>query len=165
MTEDFIKIKPCKKVPTLTIDKKDTNGWLLEIMGEGDGFTKNLNGQVYLTTIDPGVEKGYHIHAGAQYYITCIKGRIRSIVYQDQHTKQEFESGEGDFKTYEIPLGSAHYMANIGSEQAYILCYRFPPWSPEFKEQLDIPVKEIETEESWNKIKEFVEVFKNGGTS
>ncbi len=165
MSKDFIKIKPCKKVDTRSLDQKSVNGWLLEIMSDKDGFTKNINGQVYMTTIDPGVEKGYHIHAGAQYFITCISGKIKTIVYLDQNTKQEFESGDGDFKTYEIPLGSAHYMANVGTEQACILCYRFPSWDPEFKEQLDIPVEEIETKESWKKIEEFVESFKNGRDS
>jgi len=160
MEEDFVKIKPCKKVDTLSTEKKP-NGWLIEIVSDKDGFTKNLKGQLYMTTINPGVEKGYHIHAVARYYITCIKGRIKSIIYKDRFMKQIIELGDGDFKTYELIPGTAHLMANIGNEQAYILCYRFPSWSADLKEQLDIEPREIETEETWKKINEFVKSFKN----
>ncbi len=159
MEKDFVKIKPCKKIDTVDA-YKNPNGWVLEIVNDRDGFTKHLAGQVYLSTIDPGVEKGYHIHATARYFVTCIKGRIRSTVYKDRFNKQEFESGDDNFLTYELPLGSAHHMKNIGDEQACIIVYRFPGWGPEFKEQLDISPVEIETEEAWNKINAFVLNFK-----
>src|SRR3989344_5978442 len=159
--ENFVKIKPCKKVPTLTVDKKKTNGWLLELISDRDGFTKNMRGQVYMTVLAPGIEKGYHIHAGAQYFITCIRGNITSTIYKNRFTKQTIKSGEGDFKTYELPLGSAHFMSNKkGKKDAWVLCYRYPAWSPDFEEQLDILPKEIETEKAWREITSFVESFK-----
>lgn len=160
MEKDFVKIKPCKKVDTLSAEKKPS-GWLVEIISDKDGFAKNLNGQVYMTTINPGVEKGYHIHAVARYYITCIRGRIKSIIYRDQFMKQTIELGDDDFKTYELIPGTAHCMVNIGDEEAYILCYRFPSWSVDLKEQLDIKPREIETKEAWKKINKFVKSFKN----
>lgn len=166
MEKDFIKIKPCKKVPTLTIDKKKENGWLLEIVSDRDGFTKNLKGQLYMTVLNPGVEKGYHIHAGAQYFVTCIKGNITSTVYINKSKKQIIKSGESDFKTYALPLGSAHLLSNkFGKKDAWVLCYRFPAWSLDFPEQLDINPKDIETGKAWKEINYFVKKFKNKKTS
>ncbi|MEK7659268.1 MAG: hypothetical protein AAB338_01270 [Patescibacteria group bacterium] len=154
--ETDIKIKPCKKVETFDSNKKP-NGWLLEIISDRDAFTENLTGQVYLTTIKPGEEKGFHVHAGAKYFVTCLKGRIKSVIYTDRFNKQEIQSGDGNFKTYELPLGSAHLLSNKGDkEEAYVLIYRFPSWSPDFKEQLDISPEEIDTEETWRKINSFV---------
>lgn len=158
---DFVKIKPCKRLDTLTMDKSTPNGWLLEIISDLDGFTKNLKGQVYMTVLAPGIEKGYHIHAGAQYYITCIKGNLTSVIYKDRFNKQTIKSSEGDRKTYELPVGSAHLMSNKdGKEEAWVLCYRYPAWSLDFKEQLDILPEEIETEKAWEEINSFVEDFK-----
>src|SRR3989344_5034170 len=97
-TEKIISIKPCKKVDTKHTDGKP-NGWLLELQSDRDGFTKNLKGSFYLTVLAPGVVKGYHIHAVANYHVTCLKGKVRSTVYRNISEKQEIEYGDGDFKT------------------------------------------------------------------
>ncbi len=158
-TEEIISIKPCKKVATKHTDGTP-NGWLLEVQSDRDGFTEKLHGQVYLSVVSPGVVKGYHIHAVATYHVTCIKGRIRSTVYKDRTHKQEIELGDGDFKTIKYPPGCAHLIENIGEGQAYVLIYRYPSWSPELKEQLDIPPEEIDSKESWEKIQKFVSQFR-----
>src|SRR3989344_7249249 len=113
MAEDIISIKPCKKVETFHTDGTP-NGWLLEIQSDRDGFTEKLHGQFYLTVVDPGVVKGYHIHAVATYHVTCLKGKIRSTVYKDRTHMEVVEFGDGDFKTIKYPPGCAHLIENIG---------------------------------------------------
>ena len=159
MAEDIIKIKPCKKVVTKHLDGIP-NGWLLEVQSERDGFAKDIRGQVYLTVVDPGVVKGYHIHAVAHYHVTCLKGRIRSTVYRSRTEKEMVEYGEGDFKTIKYPPGCAHLIENIGAEPAYVLIYRYPAWSPDLSEQLDVAPEEIEQEITWEKIQKFVSRFR-----
>ncbi|OGN30027.1 MAG: hypothetical protein A3A33_01740 [Candidatus Yanofskybacteria bacterium RIFCSPLOWO2_01_FULL_49_25] len=165
MDEKIIKIKPCKKVDTFHTDKT-SNGWLLEIQSENDGFADALKGQFYLSVLAPGVVKGYHIHAVAHYHVTCIRGRIRSTVYRDRTHKETIEMGDlprgetdGDFKTIKYDPGYAHLLTNIGEGEAYVIIYRYPAWSLELKEQLDISPEEIETEEAWKKIDAFVRSF------
>lgn len=159
MENDIIQIKPCKKVATKHTDGT-SNGWLLELQGDQDGFTEKLVGQFYITVADPGAVKGYHIHALATYHVTCLKGRVRSTVYRDRHSKQSVEMGDGDFKTIKYPPGGAHLIENIGDEPAYVLIYRYPSWSPDVAEQLDIAPEEIETEAAWNRIDAFVQQWK-----
>lgn len=158
-----IKKKSCKKVETKDPIDQSINGWLLEIASDKDGFNEYLNGQVYMTTINSGVKKGYHIHIGADYFVTCIRGRIKSTIYLNKDQKKEFYSGDDDFKTYRLPLGSAHLMENVGDNQAYVIIYRYPSWSPDFKEQLDIEPDDIETDKAWKKIKKFVKAFQKNG--
>ncbi len=98
MEKDFVQIKNCKKVDTFDVTKTKVNGWLLEIASDKDGFTENLNGQMYITTINPGTKKGFHIHALATYHIICIKGNIKSVFYKDRFTKKIVQYGEKDFK-------------------------------------------------------------------
>lgn len=160
MEKDFVKTKPCKKVDTFD-DLKKKNGWLLEIVSDRDGFTKHLKGQVYLTTIKPGAFKGFHLHALADYFITCVKGKIKDVVYLSRTDKKETDLGESDFKTIYVPKGYPHGMENVGEGEAYALIYRYPSWSSEIREQLDIGLKEIRTKETWKKINEFVKSFRN----
>ena len=159
MAEDIIKIKPCKKVATTHLDGTD-NGWLLEVLSERDGFAGNFKGQVYLTVINPGVVKGYHIHAVAHYHVTCLKGRIRSTVYRNRTEKESVEYGEENYKTIKYEPGCAHLIENIGTEPAYVLIYRYPAWSPDLPEQLDIAPEEIELKATWEKIQQFVSQFR-----
>ena len=158
MAEDIISIKPCKKVDTKHTDGVP-NGWLLELQSDRDGFTKNLKGSFYLTVLAPGVVKGYHIHAVAEYHVTCLKGRVRSTVYRSIDEKQEIEMGEGDFKTIKYPPGCAHLISNIGEGEAYVIIYRYPAWSPDLPEQLDVAPEDIEKPETWEKIQNFVSQF------
>ncbi|MDA2922370.1 WxcM-like domain-containing protein [Patescibacteria group bacterium AH-259-L07] len=155
-----IRVKLCKYVNTF--DSNGTpNGWLLELVSGKDGFTKHLKGQMYLTVAEPGKLKGYHLHALADYYVTCIKGRVQEIIYKDKSTKEVIEMGDNDFKTVELPHGYPHAIKNIGTKPAYVLIYRHPAWDPNVHEQFDIDPDEIETDEAWENIKKFMEQFQN----
>ena len=159
MAEDIIKIKPCKKVATTHLDGTD-NGWLLEVLSDRDGFADSLKGQIYLTVVNPDVVKGYHIHAVAHYHVMCLSGRIRSTVYRSRTEKQSVEYGDGDFKTIKYHPGCAHLIENIGTKPAYVLIYRYPAWSPDLPEQLDIAPEEIEMKATWEKIQQFISQFR-----
>lgn len=154
-----VKIKPCKKVETVGINNKP-NGWLLEIVSDRDGFTKRLNGQVYLSVAAPGQFKGYHLHAVADYFITCLRGKVKHIIYTGPKKRREIKMGEGDFKTVFLPAGLVQGFKNVGKDDAYVLVYRYPSWSPDLREQLDIAPADITKKETWMRIKEFIKNFK-----
>ena len=158
-TEKIITVKPCKKVDTFHTDGTP-NGWLLEVQSDRDGFTDKLVGSFYLTVCDPGVVKGYHIHAVATYHVTCLKGRVRSTVYKSRTEKESIEMGNDDFKTIKYAPGCAHLIENISNEPAYVLIYRYPGWSLDLPEQLDVAPEDIDREETWEKIQAFVSQFR-----
>ncbi len=159
--KNIVKIKPCKKIITVDLKTKKPNGWVLEVVSDTDGFTKHLRGQVYLSVSNSGEFKGYHLHAGSDYFVTCLKGKIKEIVYKNIKDKQEIIMGDGDFKTVFLPKGYPHAFENIGNEPAYILVYRYPAWSPNIKEQFDIPKNQIKNPEAWKKIRAFIKNFNN----
>ena len=159
INKDIVKVKPCKKIVTLNPKTKKSNGWLLEVVSDMDRFTKHLRGQIYLTVVNPGEFKGYHLHAGADYFVTCLKGKIKEIIYKSINEKQEVKMGDDDFKTVFLPKGYPHAIENLGKEPAYVLVYRYPAWSPDIYEQYDIPQDQIRSPEAWGKIHSFIKNF------
>lgn len=152
-------VKLCKLVKTYN-SYKESNGWLLEILSDKDQWTENLRGQVYLTVVASHNHKGFHVHAKAMYHFTCLRGKIKSIIYSTREQKREIEMGEGDFKSIKVYPGEAHCMVNSSDEEAYLLTYRYPAWVPEDPDILTISPAEINTEEAWDKIEHFKRVVK-----
>lgn len=124
------------------------------MVSEHDKFTKHLKGQVYLTVIKPGVFTDYHLHSQADYFVTCLKGKVKEVIYKSKKEKQEVNMGDDDFKTVFLPKGYPHALKNTGRGSAYVLIYRYPAWSPDLNEQVDIRKEEIETEKVWKNIRD-----------
>ncbi|MEK7600436.1 MAG: cupin domain-containing protein [Patescibacteria group bacterium] len=155
----IVTTHPCKRVETKSHLGK-VNGWLLELFSDKDGFTKHIKGQVYLTVAKPGVLKVYHLHAQSDYFVTCIKGTVKEIIYKSKTEKEEVHMGDGDFKTVFLPKGHPHAIQNVGKTPAYVLVYRYPAWDPKKPEQLDIAPEAIETDAAWKRIRAFIKIFK-----
>ena len=147
-------VKFCKLLKTYNSDGKQ-NGWLLEMMSEGDGWTENLRGQIYLTLAAPKNYKGYHTHAEAMNHFACLKGKIKLVIYTNRKKKREVEMGDREFKIMKVFPGEAHCMINDGTEEARVLTYRYPQWSEENQDILTISPSEILTSEAWKKIESF----------
>lgn len=152
MEKNKISTRSCKRINTKD-SHGNRNGWLLEVLSERDNFVDNLKGQVYLTIVNAGQEKGFHVHTKATYHVCCILGNIKSILYLDQSRKREISMGGDNLVVIKMEPGVAHLMKNIGNEPAYVLVYRYPAWSPAEKEQIDIAPEDIEKPETWKKIK------------
>ena len=86
MKKSIVTIKPCKKVITFDTYKKP-KGWLLEVVSGSDKFTKHLRGQVYLSVLNPKILMDYHLHAQADYFVTCLKGKVVEVIYKNRKEK------------------------------------------------------------------------------
>ena len=83
MIEDVI-LRELKPIP-------DERGWLMELMrSDWDVFEKF--GQVYLTTVYPGVVKAWHYHKKQTDHMICIKGMLKLVLYDSRksspHTRK-----------------------------------------------------------------------------
>jgi len=137
-----IATNKCEKIETKDEQSKP-NGWVLEIASDRDGFTQNIDGQVYLTVVKPGTQKGFHLHKLKTNHITCIKGFLTVGVY-DGKSVEEFKIGEDNFETVKVEPNTPLALYNRGEEDAYVINYCFPAYDPNVREQ-----EEIEIE--WNK--------------
>jgi len=125
--------KQCKKIKTFDHDQKK-NGWLLELNSVRDGFTEHIEGQVYMTVATPGAVKGFHLHKKKIDHFTCIKGKIRLVIFNGKEY-QEFLMGDDNFITVKVPPTIPHAIHNIGSEDAYVVNYCHPAYDPDNLDQ------------------------------
>jgi dTDP-4-dehydrorhamnose 3,5-epimerase len=111
--------KPLRVIP-------DERGRLMEIMRcDEEHFSKF--GQVYMTTIYPGVVKGWHYHNDQDDNIAVVKGMIKLVLYDQRESSstngniQEFFLGEHKPLLVHIPRGVVHGFKGIGTEEAIII--------------------------------------------
>lgn len=108
------------------------NGYVVPIYHKNDNYfykDEELK-QVNLTVLSPGSKKGPHIHDIRTSILTCIKGNI-CVVAKIQNEYYEYFSGEdNEFRSIEIPAGTAAMILNVGDVDAFILNMPNPEWVP-----------------------------------
>ncbi|MGD9817888.1 MAG: dTDP-4-dehydrorhamnose 3,5-epimerase family protein, partial [Desulfomonilaceae bacterium] len=73
---DGVILQSLKVVP-------DERGRLMEIMRRDDAFFTGF-GQVYVSTIYPGVVKAWHYHNRQDDRFTCVRGMVKAVMYDDR---------------------------------------------------------------------------------
>lgn len=114
-----VKVKKLKVIP-------DDRGRLMEILRSDDEIFEKF-GQVYMTTAFPGIVKAWHYHKKQTDNFTCVKGRIRLVLYdarQDSSTHGEvakFDLGLDDPILVRIPKMVYHGFKCISDEEAIVV--------------------------------------------
>lgn len=137
----MLDIKICKMVTTRDLAGQE-NGWLMEIASSSDGWSRFLdNAQVYLTVLEPGKKKGFHLHRKKENQFTCITGKVIMAVWGGNKISEEIILDSQNSVTVRVPKKQAICFYNPGTEDAYILNLCSPPYDPEDPEQedLDLP--------------------------
>jgi len=112
----------------------DERGWLMEILRCDEEIFKGF-GQVYLTTVYPGVVKAWHYHKKQVDNFTCVKGMIKVVLYdarEDSPTYKEineFFIGEKNPLLISVPPLVYHGFKGIGEETAYIINIPTQPYN------------------------------------
>ena len=104
----------------------DERGVLTEILRSDDpeflGF-----GQVYLTTIYPGVVKAWHFHRHQTDMICCAAGELKLAIYDDRQGSptrgivNEIFMGDSNRLLVKVPSGLFHGWKCIGESPALVL--------------------------------------------
>lgn len=116
---DGVVLRELKPIP-------DERGWLMELM-RSDWETFEKFGQVYLTTVYPGVVKAWHYHKKQTDNMICVKGMLKLALYDSRKLsstyKQVQEVFSGDRKPLlaKIPPLVYHGFKGIGEETAYVI--------------------------------------------
>ena len=115
---DGVLIVPRARIP-------DERGTVLQMLKSTDpeflGF-----GEIYFSTIYPGVVKGWHRHAEMTLNYACIYGRIKLVLYDDRPrspTRGELMErflGPDDYSLVQIPPGVWNGFKGMGSDAAIV---------------------------------------------
>ena len=112
----------------------DERGRLMEMVRRDDPFFSGF-GQVYLTTVYPGVVKAWHYHKIQTDVFTCIQGMVKVALYDDRDGSRtrglinELYIGEHNPCLIVIPPGVYHGWKCISECEAYIVNMPSEPYN------------------------------------
>ncbi len=106
----------------------DQRGSLAEIVRADDPELMSVPfGQVYVTTLYPGVVKGWHLHREQWDRMTCLRGRVLLGLVDsrpDSPTcgeQMRIVLGDRNFVLVRVPAGVWHGLKNIAGEEAMVV--------------------------------------------
>lgn len=123
-------ITPLRKIP-------DDRGTIMQMMRcDQAPFLKF--GEIYFSTVFPGIVKGWHIHTEMTLNYAVIKGSIKMVLYDDRDDSQtkgminEFVIGRDNYSLVTIPPLVWNGFMGIGIEEAIVAnCSTVPHRSDE----------------------------------
>lgn len=140
-TIDGVIIKPLKKIP-------DERGSIYHMLRCDDDIFERF-GEIYFSTIYPGVIKGWHIHKKMTLNYAVISGMIKLVLYDDRDgspTKgniMETFIGEDNYCLVKIPPAIWNGFKGIGTKPAIVANCSTLPHDPAEIKRKDPFTKEI----------------------
>lgn len=129
-------IEDAKKVETVDPSGQE-NGSLLELFKDQDKTV------LYLSSIKPGMFKGYHLHRVRAARYVCLKGKVTIILYQNGQKEEHVLDSENPQRLF-IPNNVATGLLNTGDEEGWLINYPDPAYDPNFKdEQVEYTEEEL----------------------
>ena len=116
---DGVKTKKLRVIP-------DERGRLMEILRADDEMFRKF-GQVYITTVYPGVTKAWHYHEVQYDNMTCVHGTAKLVLYDARKDSKtfgevnEFFIGEHNPMIVQFPPHVYHGFKGVGRREAIIV--------------------------------------------
>jgi len=114
-----VRVKPLRMIP-------DERGRLMELLRADDEIFIKF-GQVYMTTVYPGVVKAWHYHKKQYDNFVAVRGMIKLVLYdarEDSPTRgeiNEFFIGDWNPQLVQIPPGVYHGFKCISETEAIVI--------------------------------------------
>lgn len=124
----------------------DQRGSLAELVRSDD---PNLMvapiGQVYVTTLYPGVVKGWHLHRQQWDRMVCLQGRVLLGLVDGREGSPTYGAqlrivlGDRNFSVVRIPPGVYHGLKNISTVEAMVVNVVSHPYNREEPDEVRVP--------------------------
>ncbi len=98
---DGVLVQPLKQIP-------DERGRIMHMLRSDDPYFEKF-GEIYFSTVYPGVVKGWHLHKEMTLNYAVVHGTIKLVLYDDrprsgtQGQLMELFMGEGNYVLVKIP--------------------------------------------------------------
>ena len=133
-------IEGVKVVPLTQI--ADERGTVMHMLKRTDEHFVEF-GEIYFTTVHPGVVKGWHKHQRMTLNYACLHGRIKLVLYDDREDSpsrgemMELFLGPSDYKLVQIPTGVWNSFKGLGDVTSIIANCATEPHTKEFSDAID----------------------------
>ena len=130
---DGVAVKRLKVVP-------DERGRLMEILRSDDDVFVNF-GQVYMTTTYPQAVKAWHYHEKQDDFITCVKGMLKLVLFDDRQGSpthgdiNEFFIGDFNPALVKVPRKVYHGWKCISEKEALVINIPTEPYNREHPDE------------------------------
>jgi len=124
-----ITIKQLKRIP-------DDRGKILHIMKNSDKDFHTF-GEVYCSTVYPGIIKGWHLHKEMTLNYVVLKGRIKFVLYDSRKDSTTYGQiqiifiGEDNYVRVTVPPLVWNGFMGIGLEEAFVVNFTDIPHDPD----------------------------------
>ena len=111
----------------------DARGRLFEMLRRDDAIFRKF-GQVYCTTVNHGVVKGWHYHKKQLDNFVCVAGMIKLVAYDDRPASptrgfvNEFFIGTHQPLLVQIPPGVLHGFKGLSAPEAIVINISTEPY-------------------------------------
>lgn len=144
-----VKIKKLKVIP-------DERGRLMEILRSDDEFFEKF-GQVYMTTVKPGVVKAWHYHKLQTDNFCCVKGKIRLGLYDGRDGSptsgktMDMVLNLDEPKLVSIPPNVYHGFQGIANEESIVINTPTEPYNHSNPDEYRIDAYKKDIPFDWKK--------------
>ncbi len=130
-----VQVVPLRRIP-------DERGTVFHMLKRTDPHFREF-GEIYFSSIYPGVVKGWHIHDRMTLNYACIAGDIKLVLYDEREgsrTKREMQVlylGPKNYALAVVPPGVWNGFMNVGTEEAIVANCATIPHDPGEIRRLD----------------------------
>ncbi len=130
-----VQVVPLKRIP-------DERGTVMHMLRATDPHFIQF-GEIYFSTIYPGVIKGWHLHELMTLNYACVSGRIKLVLYddrEDSNTRGELMEiflGPDHYSLVQIPPKVWNGFKGIGDRMAIVANCSTHPHDPSKTQRLD----------------------------
>jgi len=132
----------------------DERGWLVELMrSDWDLFERF--GQVYVTTVYPGVVKAWHYHKKQTDNMACIKGLLKLTLYDSRKSSATYKEiseifmGDRNPLLVKIPTLVYHGFKALGEDTAFVINIPTELYNYEKPDEFRLPPDTTQIEYDW----------------
>ncbi len=144
-----VRTKPLKVIP-------DERGRLFEILRRDEPLFQKF-GQVYCTTVNCGVVKGWHYHKKQVDNFVCVSGMIKLVAYDGRKTSptcglvNEFFIGVHNPMLVQIPAGVLHGFKGLSSHEAIVINTPTEPYRHQRPDEYRMDPHQNDIPYDWNR--------------
>jgi len=130
-----VQVVPLKRIP-------DERGTVMHMLRATDPHFVQF-GEIYFSTIYPGVIKGWHLHELMTLNYACVSGRIKLVLYDDREESNtrgelmEIFLGPDHYSLVQIPPRVWNGFKGIGDRMAIVANCSTHPHDPSKTQRLD----------------------------
>lgn len=125
---DGVRIQPLRRIP-------DERGTIMHMLRRDDPWFEQF-GEIYFSTVYPGVVKGWHVHSRMTLNYAVVAGTIKLGLYDERAASptvgeaQEIYLGRDNYALVTVPPGVWNGFKGVGVEPAIVANCATEPHDP-----------------------------------